>query len=224
MYGIYRSIDKLKRAVSSAFTSRCICCGNAAAGGCLCSDCKNSLSPAKPEPSGEDFYFSRSAAKYVYSGAAKAVLLRFKFSDNYRDCADTVFGWLLSAFEENFSMEDIDCIIPVPTFDCEKTRLSLLAKRLSLYAEVPYSPSLLKKTRKTEKQHKLSMVSRRTNLAGAFSAGPEAGGKRVLLVDDVFTTGSTVNECSKALRAAGASEVFVLTVLKTNFIGQGPLP
>lgn len=217
MYGVSRNFDKLRRALSSLFTLRCVCCGKAAADGkCLCADCESDLVPAVKLRPGEGLYFSRFAAKYEYSGGAKTAFLRFKFSGDYRLCSDTVFDWLLSAFDENFSPEEFDFIIPVPAFGGRKARFSTLVKRLAHYREIPFAPELLVKTRKTEKQHNLSAELRKTNLAGAFCADPSVLKKRILLVDDVMTTGNTVNECSKALAAAGAASVAVLTVLKTN--------
>ena len=79
-----------------------------------------------------------------------------------------------------------------------------------------YRPGLLIKTRPTEKQHRLSAAERRTNLRGAFAASKAVRGKSILLVDDIFTTGSTVSECTAALHAAGAKSVSVLTALRTE--------
>ena len=63
---------------------------------------------------------------------------------------------------------------------------------------------------------RLSSAERRTNLRGAFAASEAVRGKSILLVDDIFTTGSTVSECAGALLAAGAASVSVLTVLRTE--------
>lgn len=221
MYGVRRGLDKFRRALRSSFTSRCVVCGEAAPGGsCLCPGCEKRLAPATGSPPAEA-KFSRFGAKYDYSGPARAVLLRFKFSGDFRRCTDKVFDWLLSAFDENFAGEEFDFIVPVPAFGGKRTRLSILAWRLACYREIPYAPALLKKTRRTEKQHNLPQARRLTNLSGAFSAGEGAAGKRILLVDDVMTTGSTANECSAALLAAGAAEVSVLTVLKTHMPEHG---
>jgi competence protein ComFC len=72
----------------------------------------------------------------------------------------------------------------------------------------------LKVVRRTRDQVELSAGARRTNVAGAFvSRGPVAG--RILLVDDVFTTGVTLSECAGVLRKAGAGEVHALTLCRT---------
>jgi predicted amidophosphoribosyltransferase len=73
----------------------------------------------------------------------------------------------------------------------------------------------MRRTRNTRSQVELSAEERRLNVRGAFQAVPEiVSGKRVLLVDDVTTTGSTIKECAKALRMAGASSVFCLTLAR----------
>lgn len=215
MSSFYRFFDKVRGAVRSSFTMKCVCCGRAAAGGCLCEGCVAKLLPADGFSAAETKFFARGAAKFRYGETAKAVIHGFKFSEDYLPCFDSLFSWLLSAFDENFGEEKIDCIVSVPAFGGEQSRFSLLAKKLSHYRDIPYSPALLKKIRKTEKQHSLSAAERKTNLLGAFEADEKARGKTVLLVDDIFTTGSTANECSKALLEKGAERVLVLTVFKT---------
>lgn len=216
MSSVYRFFDKVRGALRSSFTMKCVCCGRAVSGGgCLCEGCTAKLLPADEFSPAETKFFTCGAAKFCYGEAAKAVIHGFKFSEDYLPCFDMLFSWLLSAFDENFAEEKIDCIVSVPAFGGEKSRFSLLAKKLSLYRDIPYSPALIKKIRKTEKQHSLSAAERRTNLLGAFEADEKARGKTVLLVDDIFTTGSTANECSKALLEKGAERVLVLTVFKT---------
>ena len=104
----------------------------------------------------------------------------------------------------------------VPSFSKKETRLSVLAKEFCLEKDILFIPDVLKKIRQTEKQHKLSGDERRKNLIGAFEAENSVCGKTVLLIDDIYTTGSTVTECSKALYAKGAAKVCVLAIFKTR--------
>ena len=78
-------------------------------------------------------------------------------------------------------------------------------------------PALLRRQRHTRPQSQLSGHERRTNLGGAFTfvAPSRVRGRRVLLVDDVFTTGSTVQECSRVLRTAGAARIEVFTLARS---------
>ena len=83
--------------------------------------------------------------------------------------------------------------------------------------QVPVDPFLLYRSRETPPQTQLTEEERRRNVRGAFAvdAAKPLKGKSVLLVDDVYTSGATVNECSRALVRGGAREVSVLTVART---------
>jgi len=117
-------------------------------------------------------------------------------------------------------------LIPVPL---HKKRLRkrgfnqvlLLVKELSRRTGIPYQKRVLQKGRPTTPQVSLSGVEREKGIRGSFQiiGGEELEGKSILLVDDVYTTGATVNECAKVVRAGGAERVDVLTLahaLKTT--------
>lgn len=70
---------------------------------------------------------------------------------------------------------------------------------------------LLVKIKNTEKQSKTKASKRAENVKGAFSCGHDLHGKNILLIDDVFTTGATLNECSKVLKKCGADRIYCLT-------------
>ena len=202
-------IYKIKRFGNSLFTKDCISCGKAVRGSCLCENCVKKCSP-----SGN--YRNGFACAFYYEGPAKEALLRFKFGSDYEFCFDTFCDWLLSAYEK-LEEKDFDAVVPVPAFECKNTRLSELAEKFSLLSGIPFRPEFLTKIRRTEKQHKLSASERRLNLIGAFEASDFVSGKKVLLVDDIFTTGSTAAECANALYDKGAEKVCVLTLFKTRY-------
>jgi ComF family protein len=115
----------------------------------------------------------------------------------------------------------VDMIIPVPL---HPTRLRwrgfnqsvLLARQISRAYEVPIDPYVLQRNKETQPQTELNEEQRRRNVRGAFALHPRrrVKGKRLLVVDDVYTSGATVNECSRTLKQAGAKEVHVLTLAR----------
>lgn len=116
----------------------------------------------------------------------------------------------------------VDLIVPVPLHPRRLrwrgfNQSLLLAKQVSRRYEVPMDPFVLYRKRETAPQTQLAEDERRRNVRGAFATGPEKPlkGKSLLLVDDVYTSGATVNECSRVLLHAGAKEVYVLTLART---------
>lgn len=92
----------------------------------------------------------------------------------------------------------------------------LVARQIGVLAERPYS-NLLRRVRATRPQHDLPHYRRRQNVKDAFSPIlPLSSGKRVLLVDDILTTGSTAASCAKALKASGITEVGLLAIAYTR--------
>jgi len=117
---------------------------------------------------------------------------------------------------------DADVIIPVPLHPArlrarEFNQSLLLADELSRHLARPVSATNLVRTAATDPQTTLSRQERLRNLRNAFEIRrpQNLAGKRVLLVDDVFTTGTTLNECAKTLRKSGAGAVFALTLART---------
>jgi ComF family protein len=114
----------------------------------------------------------------------------------------------------------LDLVIPVPLspFRIKErgyNQSALLARPLAIGLSLRYQPYGLKRIRNTQSQVELNVEERRMNVAGAFQAVPEiVQGKNVLLVDDVTTTGSTINECAKALKSGGARAVYCLALAR----------
>lgn len=200
--------NKFRRAGASLFTYDCAHCGKAVRGKALCEECEKLLSPADNEDPG-------FAAAYYYDSAARSAVLSYKFNGD-DGCADMLCDWLIEAFE-NFREEKMDFAVSVPSFGEKETRLYELAKDFCTVIGMDFKPKMLVKIRSTRKQHDLSAKERKSNLSGAFEASDEVKGKSILLIDDIITTGTTAEECSKALLDKGAEKVFVLTVLKTKY-------
>ncbi len=126
---------------------------------------------------------------------------------------------MITALPENL---DIDLVMPVPLHPTrlrarEFNQSLLLADQIGRHLNRPLSPANLVRIAATDPQTTLSRQARLRNLRKAFDIrNPHAiSGQRILLIDDVYTTGTTVNECAKTLKKAGAASVTVMTVART---------
>jgi len=175
----------------------------------LCGACSRTAPP-----------FARARAVLRYDDASRGLLLGFKHGD--RTYAAPAFGrWLARAGGE--LVADVDLVAAVPLHWSRLAlrrynQAALLALALAREAGVDAAPDLLVRRRRTRSQGGLSRSGRARNVAGAFAvrrgAEKSVADRRVLLVDDVYTTGATLMECAKVLRRAGAAEVEVLTLAR----------
>lgn len=164
--------------------------------------------------------FDRARSVVVYDSGSRDLVLAFKHAD--RTEATPAFArWMHRAGSELFA--DAEVIVPVPLhrwrlFRRRYNQSALLANALGDLAGLTVIPDLLVRRRNTPSQGYLSPAGRRRNVAGAFQVNARhqarAIGQRVLLVDDVLTTGATAAACAKALRRAGATGVDVLVLAR----------
>lgn len=164
--------------------------------------------------------FSKARAVVQYDEESKRILLPFKHGDRL-DLVPLMVKLMQRAADELISETDI--IIPIPLhrwrlLKRKYNQSALLAKRLAKIYHKTFLPNTLKRTRATPSQGHLSPHERKRNVSKAFKViKPEIiKGKRILLVDDVLTTGATANECAKVLLRAGAAQVCLLTFAKTR--------
>jgi ComF family protein len=148
-------------------------------------------------------------APFAYAGAARSAVLTLKFrSGRY---LAPLMGELLCS---GLSGMQFDAIVPVPLSPNRLrqrgfNQAELLAARVADSLEAPLEPGALSRIERPS-QRSLGAAGRLSNLAGAFACGRDLHGRRVLLVDDVVTTGATVSACADTLAHAGAGRVCVL--------------
>lgn len=173
------------------------------------------------------FSFSWAAAAGLYDGALRQAIQRFKYAAAIN--LDLPFARLLAdRCTERVRDFTPDLLVPVP-MDRQRLRVrtynqsELLARRLGRIWRVPVAADLLIRCRGTLPQRGLREAERRRNLKSAFVLRRALLGQRVLLIDDVLTTGATADECSRILRAGGASEVAVAVLARAprNFMLAG---
>ena len=171
---------------------------------------------AKPPP------FDAARAATLHEGAVRELIHRFKY--NGRMQVRRSLALLTAERLAGFAAESgAELIIPVP-LHARRIRQRgfnqaiLLGELLGREWCLPISRHLLQRIRWTEPQVTLSGAERAANVRGAFAVAEPARvkGRRLMLVDDVLTTGSTVAECSRVLKRAGASAVFVATVARVG--------
>jgi len=177
----------------------------------LCTECFSQIDFMKPHLG----IYSVS----VYEGVLRDALHRFKFNGR-RSLADPL-GILLVKYlsrTPSLKMDEIDCLVPVPLYRGRQrnrgfNQSELLARVVSRYYEIPVVTAL-ERVKNTHPQFDLPREARFENLKGAFKVSdPKAVyNRRLLLLDDIYTTGSTIAECSRALKIAGARRVEVLTL------------
>lgn len=172
--------------------------------------------------------FRKARSVGVHETALMSVIHAFKYNGRIRHgrCMGQAAFDTLTAF---WSRDELDLVIPVPLHPARRRQRGfnqshilvrqwpeLAEARAPEWSDLSLSTGILIRHRRTRQQTGLKKEERRANIRGAFSLRRAAAiaGKRVLLVDDVFTTGATVEECSRVLLKAGAASVDVLTVAR----------
>jgi len=165
-------------------------------------------------------HFSTARAVAYYEGPLQETLHRWKYE---RRISLTPFlgRWMADGLRRYWTHPHFDLLVPVPLHvkrlrERGFNQALLLVKELSRWTRIPYEKRALQKRRATVPQVDLSGVDREKGIKGAFTVlgnGPVED-RSILLVDDVYTTGATVNECAKVLLAAGAKRVDVFTLAR----------
>lgn len=161
----------------------------------------------------EGFWFDRCVSPFVYSRAARNGVRRLKYNGDTSAAAYFARRMAVSVRQE-FARYNIDFVTCVPTHSSDWSErgynhAALIARALASELEMKYSSSVLQKTRKNSKQHTLNRQERLENVRGVYrvSRPDSVAGRTILLVDDVSTTGCTLNECARVLKQSGAKTV-----------------
>ncbi len=188
----------------------CIKCGRAMPiPGDTCDECKKTR-----------LYFSAARSACLYEGVLKELIHHFKYRGKI--ALSKIFSRRMADFLRSnaYIIDGIDLVTPVPmrkaqVMDRDFNHANVLAANIAKASGIRFADTL-EKHRATRRQNELSREERLSNLTGAFMVkrGVLLSGLRLLLVDDVMTTGSTCSVCAKALLDAGCAEVRCLTLAR----------
>lgn len=201
------------------YIPQCVCCGTEkGVDEYLCKSCAGKVEELK---AGEIKTVSIKAySAYRYESFAKKIVRGFKY--NNKKWLSKFMGDVMSKelSEGNMKPEDFSFVCNVPLHIKKKKSRGFdqseeLAKRISETTGIPYIGAL-RRIKFTKTQTKLTEQQRKENIKGAFEKTADLSGS-ALLVDDVLTTGATVNECAQVLKSGGAQSVMVLTFAKSVY-------
>lgn len=166
--------------------------------------------------------YSTARAALIYNDVSRGLILGFKHGDKIQ-MVRSFTPWLQKAGREMLAVADY--IVPVPLhaqrlMARRYNQAALMAQGLAKASGIKHLPFALRRTRATPSQGHMNMLERKKNVKKAFSAHPKyvsfIKNKRIVLVDDVYTTGATVRECARTLNKYGAKEVHILTLARVD--------
>jgi ComF family protein len=173
--------------------------------------------------------YGRARAAVRYDEVARKLVQKFKYGDRL-DLAPTLGRWMAQAGRE--LLADADALVPVPLhwrrlWARRFNQSAALAKAIAAQANVPVAHTALKRVKPTRQQVGLTASERALNVQGAFRVPPEARAevarRRLILIDDVLTSGATIDACARVLLRAGAAAVDVLVFARVVDGARAPI-
>ena len=177
----------------------------------ICRICGHPANAACPSCMGRSFHFKRHRAALLYDDVVRELIHNIKFR-SHRRCAQGL-GHIFAEAAEGWGLNG-DYIVPIPLHPSKKrsrgfNQAAVLALPVSKSLGISLAPDMIKRINKTAPQSGLSVQAREQNLSNAFIFNGKKYGqnKKVILIDDIFTSGATMNACSLLLMENGINEV-----------------
>ena len=166
--------------------------------------------------------YTQGKAVFVYEGGIRNSMYRFKYG-NKREYAEFYSDAAIEKYGTWLKRTEAEVLIPVPMFPRKKrlrgyNQAEVFAQALGRKTGIPVERHLIKRVRNTTPQKELNDLQRRSNLKNAFQLTSDiVKYKKVVLVDDIYTTGSTMDEISKTLKESGVKKIYYICIS----IGEG---
>lgn len=193
----------------------CLRCGRPLPYDALCEDCRDHTGA-----------LAGIRAAVVFASPVREAIHSLKYA-NGRALAVPLADFMVAAWHR--TVLPADCLVPIPLHASRLAergynQSALLARALGAAVGLPVDEQLVMRQKATRQQALLSAAERRANVKDAFVCRTSAAGKRVVLIDDVCTTGATLEACATAVRAAGATSVWALTLARARWLPGRPAP
>jgi competence protein ComFC len=206
-----RFCEKCKSSVHQIPEPICPVCGEPGKLKGLCSDCQTELP-----------YFDALRAYTIFEGPVRNALHRLKYRNDINQ-GDVLSPFLVDLFSQQNWAVDLVTAVPLSKERYRSrgyNQAERIARPFAAQIKKPYFPHAIQRVVNTQSQIDLSLVERRENVSGAFYANAMVvSRKSVIIIDDVSTTGSTISECARALKEAGADKVYALTIARAPLSG-----
>ncbi len=226
-------IELFKNWIYYIFPKRCaICCEVISYRETLCEECEHKIKPLEGklcvrcghslkqcECKRFAYHFRGIAVPFANADSAKQGIYNFKLNKNY-DAAKYFGEKMADKVKEVFGGIEFDVVTAIPMYRKKRKftgfdHAEILATETARNLGIPYKPLLIK-TKKNKAQHTLSAKERFENVKGAYIAIRDNSYENVLLIDDIKTTGATLDECARRLMLSGADNVYCATAVITT--------
>lgn len=201
------------------FPKRCIICSKTLEAGCeisICDNCHDNMLLKLHNPSlPEEKFFEECMFCLPYIDNIKDSVRNLKFKNHYT-LAKT-FGYVMAKKLERENMRCVDYVVPVPISDMRRrdrgyNQTELITEEFCKISGLELNKNILEKIKELPPLSSMNKSQRAKAVRGAYKVCSDVKEKTILLTDDIYTTGSTVNECARVLIKSGAREVKVLTL------------
>lgn len=169
----------------------------------------------------EDLCYEQGRSLWIHKMPVSSSIYAFKYK-NRRVYGEVYGREMAKTFRKIIRLWEIDVIVPVPLHRKKQKKrgynqAEILAKEIGFRVGIPVDTTLIERKKNTVPQKEFTRKERKKNLKNAFEVTGKVEGKRVLIIDDIYTTGSTIDSISILLKKAGAEKTYFLTIS----IGQG---